>query len=151
LDLIGLLIFLYIMFRSASDKKKEKQRTAPQRKVGRGFGQPSPEELEDLLGKFFGVEGNKADDSNNDFEESYTIPVKPVIEPIKPSKHGNLKLVRSNEVKTVPEKVAVNKPVVAEKPVLPKAKGLSLTEVDLRKAIIWSEILQKPKALRHRN
>lgn len=171
MDLIGLLIFLYIAFRSASDKKRGKEKTSPQRKTDRKFGHPSPEDLEEIFGKFFGAEEvEQYERLPIDEEETYeSIEREEIWETREDLKRKNEQVepivvkqlgspLSSAAGDAVREKASVKKTDVVVKPMFSKTKEtvlktkeIVLTGVDLRQAFIWSEILQKPKALRRRN
>lgn len=174
MDFIGLLIFLYIVYRSAKDKQRGKERTSPRRRVARKMEQPagmpylqeeqSPslekrkgdtelESLEEILGKFLGVEEFLAEERSSK-QELRSEPTEQVtrveqtdrvkqVKPVVPIRRAK-KIDRKSYTKSNP--VAVNR-----EPQIANAKGSMFTGVDLKQAVIWSEILQKPKALRRRN
>ena len=173
-DLIGFLIFLFIVYRTIDDRKKGKQKSLSSRKKNEGRGQQvesaplqddpalfseeqEPEvdwdSLEDFAKKMLGVEKFMPED-----EEEFIGGEKPVGEK---QKEQNF----SSELLREPEAVAEEIVSVAEiaaddlvrpvsisvaKPEVVCSKGSSFTGVDLKQAVIWSEILQKPKALRRR-
>ena len=172
MDLIGLLIFLYIAYRTATDKKRGKERTSPRRRVEQKMEQPTgmpyiqderpqmenrkwapePEvmgdSIEEILGKFLGVEEYLPEERSSG-QELRSEPMRQVkrvehmdrVKQVKPV----VSVRRVKEIDRKPKTAVAKREHQAA-----NANGSVLTGVDLKKAVIWSEILQKPKALRGR-
>lgn len=155
MDLIGLLVFLYIAYRTATDKKRGKERTTPRRRVEQEMEQlsgmpyiqeerppienkkwkPKPEVsregIEEIIGRFLGVE---------EF-----IPEERSISP-------EIRSEPMEQVKQVEEADCKPKAAVVKREhQIVNTKGSMFTGADLKQAVIWSEVLHKPKALSGRN
>lgn len=173
-DLIGFLIFLFIVYRTIDDRKKGKQKSLSSRKKNEGRGQQvesaplqddpalfseeqKPEvdwgNLEELAKKMLGVDNfTPEDEAESNGEEKQ-------IEERQKEQNFSPELLRepeavAEEIVSVAEIAADDlvRPVSISvaKPEVVCSKGSSFTGVDLKQAVIWSEILQKPKALRRR-
>jgi hypothetical protein len=159
-DIIGFIIFLFIMYRAISDRKRGKQRSSSYRRTDGGKGQQvesSPlqndrsllseeqesvvdlKSIEEVAEKILGIEGWITEDEEDLSWEEEQVEVNQQ---------------KQNIFKPLSEPESVSKvtvePLTKPEVVVACSRGSSFTGVDLKQAVIWSEILQKPKALRRR-
>ncbi|MGI6588807.1 MAG: hypothetical protein ACOX2N_08585 [Peptococcia bacterium] len=153
-DIIGFIIFLFIVYRSISDRKKGKQRTSSYRRRTDESPLLNEEQesvvdldsMEEVAGKILEIEGWITEDEEDlGWGEEQ-------VEVIQQEQSFSKSLSEPVKVNEEPESVAevTVEPLAKPEVEVVCPRGSSFTEVDLKQAVIWSEILQKPKALRSR-